>query len=371
MYTLVIGDYDHQKMGFLMEDSRLVETVNVSGDSILGNIYTARVVKIVKTIEAAFLDAGLGDTFYYSLKDNEKRHIFVRHMSNTDKVCEGDILLVQVAREAVKTKKAEASANIEFIGKNVVINRLGVIGVSKKTHDSSKREALKNIVEDVFKEQHIDDECVGAVLRTGAAEEKSEIIKEETIKLLCKQRTVIEDSRNRAAGELIYKNSDLFGNAIEEIKNRFPEEELKIIEEDDAIVKLDIDTKLSKLMKRVVNLPNGGCLYVDMTEAMTVIDVNSGRAVSGKDKEKSFLKINTEAMDMIGRLLRVRNLSGMIIIDFISMKDPESYRVLINHIKEVISKDPVKTVYVDTTGLGLVELTRQKKARPLHEILRG
>ena len=110
---------------------------------------------------------------------------------------------------------------------------------------------------------------------------------------------------------------------------------------------------------------------MDMTEAMTVIDVNSGRAVSGKDKEKSFLKINTEAMDMIGRLLRVRNLSGMIIIDFISMKDPESYRVLINHIKEVISKDPVKTVYVDTTGLGLVELTRQKKARPLHEILRG
>ena len=159
-------------------------------------------------------------------------------------------------------------------------------------------------------------------------------------------------------------------NSVEEIKRRFPEGGLNIIEDDDAIDKLDIDTKLMKLMKRVVNLPNGGCLYVDTTEAMTVIDVNSGKAISGKDKERSFLKINMEAADMIARVLKVRNLSGMVIIDFISMKDPESYRTLIGHIKEVISKDPVRTVYVDTTGLGLVELTRQKKARPLHELLR-
>ena len=374
MNTLVIGRYENLKMGFLLEDSRLVETINCSGDSILGNVYTARVVKIVKNIDAAFLDAGLGDTLYYSLKDNEKRHIFLRHMANTDKVCEGDVLLVQIARDPVKTKKAEASANIEFTGKNVVINRLGVIGVSKKIDASSKRDELKNLVEDIFekekKENELWDECSGAVVRTGAATESEEDIREETIKLLCKQKDIIAASTNRNAGVLIYENADKFMNSVEEIKRRFPEGGLNIIEDDDAIDKLDIDTKLMKLMKRVVNLPNGGCLYVDTTEAMTVIDVNSGKAISGKDKERSFLKINMEAADMIARVLKVRNLSGMVIIDFISMKDPESYRTLIGHIKDVISKDPVRTVYVDTTGLGLVELTRQKKARPLHELLR-
>ena len=207
-------------------------------------------------------------------------------------------------------------------------------------------------------------------MRTGAVTESEEDIREETIKLLCKQKDIIAASTNRNAGVLIYENADKFMNSVEEIKRRFPEGGLNIIEDDDAIDKLDIDTKLMKLMKRVVNLPNGGCLYVDTTEAMTVIDVNSGRAISGKDKERSFLKINMEAADMIARVLKVRNLSGMVIIDFISMKDPESYRTLIGHIKEVISKDPVRTVYVDTTGLGLVELTRQKKARPLHELLR-
>ena len=374
MNTLVIGKYENLKMGFLLDDARLMETVNVAGDSILGNVYTARVVKIVKTIDAAFLDAGIGDTFYYSLKDNENKHIFLRHMSNTDKVCEGDVLLVQISREPVKTKKAEATSNIEFSGRYVVVNRLGVIGVSKKIEGSAKRDELKKSVEEIFREEKknigLEDACVGAVVRTDAADVSPDEIRKETIKILCKLKKILDDSANHNAGVLVYQNSEIFENAIEEIKNRFSEGELRVMEDDEAIVTMDIDTKLRKLMKRVVMLPNGGCLYVDCTEAMTVIDVNSGKAVQGKDKEKSFLKINMEAADMIARVLKVRNLSGMIIVDFISMKDPESYKILINHIKEVVGKDPVRTVYVDTTGLGLVELTRQKKSRPLHELLR-
>jgi Ribonucleases G and E len=328
----------------------------------------------VKNIDAAFLDAGIGDMLYYSLKDNENRHIFIRQTSRTGNVCEGDILLVQICREPVKTKKAEATADIEFAGKYVVVNRLGVIGVSKKIESSEKREAFKKILEEVIETETeksgLSDPCLGAVVRTGAAEATEEDLCKETIILLCKLNKAFTDSKHKRYGTIIYQNNDVMSEAINEIKNRYGGE-IEIIENDDAIYTYDIDTKMSKLMRRVVYLRSGACLYVDNTEAMTVIDVNSGKAVSGTDKERSFLKINLEAADMIARLLRVRNLSGMILIDFISMKEPENYRTLITHIKEIVSKDPVKTVYVDTTGLGLVELTRQKKSRPLHELLRG
>ena len=374
MNKLIIGNYKNTRIGFLLEDRNLVETISLSDDSILGNVYTARVVKIVKNIDAAFLDIGTGDTLYYSLKDNENRHIFIKHTANTDKVCEGDIILVQVEREQVKTKKAEATANIEFVGKNLILNRLGVIGISKKI-DYNLRDPLKRKVEKIIKEEKtkigLEDTAVGAVIRTEAVDSSIEEIQEETITLLCKLNDIMASSKHSNVASLVYQNADLVSGAISEISKRYSHEDLEVIEDDEALITFDIDTKLSKLMKRVVYLNSGAWLNVDLTEAMTVIDVNSGKAISGKDKEKNFLKINMEAADMIGRLLRVRNLSGMIIIDFISMKEPESYRTLIEHIKEVVGKDSTRTVYVDTTGLGLVELTRQKKSRPLHEVLKG
>ncbi len=374
MNRLIIGNYKNTRIGFLLEEGQLVETVSLSDESILGNVYTARVIKIVKSIDAAFLDIGTGDTLYYSLKDNENRHIFIKHTANTDKVCEGDIILVQVEREQVKTKKAEATANIEFVGKNIILNRLGVIGISKKI-DSGLRDPLKRKVEKIVKEEKtkigLEDKAVGAVIRTDAVDSSIEEIQKETITLLCKLNYIMESSKYSNVVSLVYRNSDLVSGAISEISKRYSEDNLEVIEDDEALITFDIDTKLSKLMKRIVYLNSGAWLNVDLTEAMTVIDVNSGKAISGKDKEKSFLKINMEAADMIGRLLRVRNLSGMIIIDFISMKDPESYRTLIDHIRKVVGKDSTRTVYVDTTGLGLVELTRQKKSRPLHEVLKG
>ena len=374
MNRLIIGNYKNTRIGFLLEEGQLVETVSLSDESILGNVYTARVVKIVKSIDAAFLDIGTGDTLYYSLKDNENRHIFIKHTANTDKVCEGDIILVQVEREQVKTKKAEATANIEFVGKNIILNRLGVIGISKKI-DSGLRDPLKRKVEKIVKEEKkkigLEDKAVGAVIRTDAVDSSIEEIQKETITLLCKLNDIMESSKYSNVVSLVYRNCDLVSGTISEISKRYSENDLEVIEDDEALITFDIDTKLSKLMKRIVYLNSGAWLNVDLTEAMTVIDVNSGKAISGKDKEKSFLKINMEAADMIGRLLRVRNLSGMIIIDFISMKEAESYRTLIDHIRKVVGKDSTRTVYVDTTGLGLVELTRQKKSRPLHEVLKG
>ncbi len=375
MTKLIIGNYKNKKLGFILEDGKLVETVSLSEDSTLGNIYTARVAKVVSNIDAAFLDAGIGDTLYYSLKDNEGKHIFIRHTANTDKVCEGDILLIQIAREQVKTKKAEATANFEFVGNNIVLNRSGVIGASKRIEDNAKREALKKELETIFSEEvpkiGLADKFIGAVIRTDAESVSFEDLREETIKLLCKLNESLDLSKHSVSCALIYKNETNVSNSISEISKRYRSDDFEVIENDEALISYNIDTKLSKFMKKVVYLKSGAWLNVDLTEAMTVIDVNSGKALSVKDKQQNFLKINMEAADMIGRLLRVRNLSGIIIIDFINMKDAENYKILIEHIKKVISRDSTRTVYIDTTGLGLIELTRQKKSKPLHEVLKG
>ncbi len=371
MYNFVVGKFNDLKMGFLLEDRNLIEAVNLSGNSLIGNIYTARVEKIVNNIEAAFLDAGLGDTLYYSIKDNADRNIYIRHTAKADKLCEGDIILVQICRDAVKNKKAEATADITFNGEYVVLNRRSVVGVSKKIDDNDRKEELREIVEKCIDSGSSDnmDNKIGAIVRTRAKDIDNEIIKEETIKLLCELNGVITRCRFETSGKLLYSDNNSADYKIREICNRFPENDFRLIEDDDAILTFDIDTKLSKLMQRIVYLKSGGCIYIDSTEAMTVIDVNSGKAIKGKDKEKSSLKLNMEAVDMICRILRVRNLSGIIIIDFINMVSPDSYRELIAYIKDVISRDPVKTTYVDTTGLGLVELTRQKEEKPLSEIL--
>lgn len=375
MTKLIIGNYKNKKLGFILEDGKLVETVSLSEDSTLGNIYTARVAKVVSNIDAAFLDAGTGDTLYYSLKDNEGKHIFIRHTANTDKVCEDDILLIQIAREQVKTKKAEATSNFEFVGNNIVLNRSGVIGASKRIEDNAKREALKKELETIFSEElpkiGLSDKFIGAVIRTDAESVSSEDLREETIKLLCKLNGSLDLSKHSVSGTLIYKNETNVSNSIREISKRYRSDDFEVLENDEALISYNIDTKLSKFMKKVVYLKSGAWLNVDLTEAMTVIDVNSGKAISVKDKQQNFLKINMEAADMIGRLLRVRNLSGIIIIDFINMKDAENYKILVEHIKEVIGRDSTRTVYIDTTGLGLIELTRQKKSKPLHEVLKG
>ena len=165
--------------------------------------------------------------------------------------------------------------------------------------------------------------------------------------------------------KIITDKRDLYDDLTAELSD----DEIDISYYDDEMVALDkvynIETDLKKLFSRTVFLKSGGSLIVEPTEAMTVIDVNSGKAIKGKNAEASYLKINMEAASQIARLLRVRNMSGIIIIDFISMKDPESVKKLTEHMKSELKKDEVKALYVDMTPLGLVEITRKKITKPL------
>ncbi|MBO4863032.1 MAG: ribonuclease E/G [Eubacterium sp.] len=403
----LITNYNSKPTSFLLEDGRLVRACPLYNASIIGNVYTARVVNVVKNINAAFLDAGTGDYLYYSLEDNNGRNIFLKH-GNTNKVCIGDELLVQVSKDPIKTKKGEATSNITLRGDYVIINRSSDVGISSKITDAEVREELKAAVTKVLKEYEsegssgrADSLQAGAIVRTSAKDVPLDTVLKEAETTLCKLNDMIEKAGHSTAKTLIMRAEDDYLQQIKEIivKDKYNKFEVitdieEIFDEINNLIKdadflgtynpeheisvrlfsdnmtdptnvFNLKSLLEKGMARTIHLKSGGSVIVDSAEAMTVIDVNTGKAIKGSNSEKTFLKINMEAAETISRILRLRNISGIIIIDFINLKDPEDIRQMIEHLKMHLKKDEVRVTYVDMTGLGLVELTRQKRSSPL------
>lgn len=388
---LIITEYQNQIMGFLFENNTLYEVHSFDENCTIGNIYVARVENIVENIDAAFLSIDGTESCYYSLKENQKRHI-VLNPKKKDCISEGDLLLVQVSREPAKKKKGEVTANLTLTGKYVVINRTGVVGISSKIKDEEKREELKTLVSETILSNSDDRlQNYGAIVRTESVNASSEEIKKETVKLLCKLNAIIDQARYRKEYSLLEKNGSGYQHLIqnnlvssydsfevvtdiESVYNDLKDDiSCNIVLYQDKLTNLlnvyRIEKQLETALARRVYLKSGAYLVVDVTEALTVIDVNTGKSVHGKNRAEHILKINKEAAQKVSEILRIRNLSGIIIIDFINMESQKDIAELISYLKHEISYDKVKTTFVDLTALGLVELTRKKVRKPLYEII--
>lgn len=390
---LLITECQNLVMGFLYEDNTLFEVHSFDENTILGNIYTARVENVVLTMDAAFLSIDGTENCYYSLKENRDRHIFLNRKKE-NRVSVGDTLLVQVSKEAVKTKRCEVTADLTLSGKYVVVTRNGVVGVSSKIKEHQKRDMLKMTVQEAISDFQADGmheiEHLGVIVRTNAAAAAPDDLKKETIKLLCKLEEVIKRAYFLKEHTLVSKSEKGYIKFIQqELCSRYDSvevitdmeavfQDLKAVSCDvslyqDNMISLrnvyGIEGKLRKLLARRVYLKSGGYLVVDVTEALTVIDVNSGKAVIGRNHQKHILKVNKEAAAKAAEVLRIRNLSGIIIIDFINMESRRDEQELIDYLKNEICHDSVQTSFIDVTPLGLVELTRKKVRKPLHEIL--
>ncbi|MBR6402072.1 MAG: ribonuclease E/G [Eubacterium sp.] len=411
----IITEYKGRRMGFLLEDGRLVRVKFLESNSMVGDIYTAKVVSKVESINAVFLNIGSSDYLYYSLVDDEDKTIFLKH-GKSNRVCIGDEILVQISKDAIKSKKAVATSDIGFRGKYVVVNRTGKIGVSSKITDEEERERLKDVVTPVL--DKYSDIKAGVIIRTSAENVSADEICEELEMLLKKVKDIIDSSAHRMAKELVLKHQDSILRYVEELIYKSRYKKLTIITDDQSeydeihdvlveknselgddgvgftkvtaglynyegidsdrfAVKLfkdemtsldlvfDLETKIIKGFAKHIHLKSGGSIVVEPTEAMTVIDVNTGKAVKGKNVQKTFLKIDKEAAEMIARTIRLRNISGIIVIDFINLTEPEDIKELLDTLKREISRDEIKVNYIDMTPLGLVELTRKKENRPL------
>lgn len=396
---LVITKKDNIIISALFEGKDMVQVSLNSSDEeeILGNIYLGKVKNIIKNINAAFIEIEGGRMCYYSLGENlypimaNEGEYKEENSSLTEvKVKEGDELIVQVVKEDIKTKAPVVSSNLNFTGKYVALTYgKPMVGVSSKITDEKERKRLKDIAKQFQTKEY------GFIIRTNAASISEEKLTQEIRMLIAEYENIRRYGIHRSRFSLIYRtppnyicdlrdsytdnvdefitdDAELYSNMKEYLESYQPEDLEKLRFYQDNLISLanlyGVYDKLSEAVRPMVWLKSGGSLVIQPTEALTVIDVNTGKAVSGKKKvQETFLKVNLEAAKEIARQIRLRNLSGIIIIDFIDMELQKNKELLLEELKDYFRKDPIKTTLVDMTALGLVEITRKKVRKPLHE----
>lgn len=357
--------------------------------SVLDHIYVGYVEKVVSSLNAAFVRIGGGQKCYLPL-DDLKCPVYVRRQSQKRPISEGDELLVQVTRDAVKTKDAIVSTKLTIHGAYCLLTTANTrLGVSKKLSAERSKELLS-----LARELCADHEKkgYGLVLRTNAAEQERGALADDIAETVLQYETLCAVGIHRKQGELVCRS--LPGYLLRLKSHKLTEIEKIYTDQDDlyqetaamlpqlaasglleryadSAVSLatlyGLNAGLERLLGVKVWLPSGANIIIESLETLTVIDVNSGKNLSRKPD--ALFAVNLEAAEEIARQLRLRNISGMILIDFINMKSEEQNKVLIARLKQALKNDHVPANFIDITGLGLVELTRKKVYKSLREIL--
>lgn len=380
---------------YFMEDGEIVE-IHPSplqepegAQALLGNIYIGKVQNIVGNIGAAFVDIG-GISCYYDI--SQVPHAIFTAKAGKKPLCIGDELLVQISREAVKTKAPTVSSNISLTGRYAVLTSGNTrIGVSAK---------LPRTLRDEYKERLQDwkNEEYGVIVRTNARDVPPEAVLQELSQLKHRfqelkrtaatrtcfsclytaARPYLTDLKNvytEGLSEILVEGRGLYEEVLEYSRREQPEFVEKLRLYDDPLLSLGklYSTRivLEQALKERVWLKHGGYLIIQPTEALTVVDVNSGKCVSKKSRPGAFLQMNLEAAQEIAKQIRLRNLSGIIVVDFINLEKAEDMQLLLREFRKALSRDPIQTALIDVTALQLVEVTRKKIRKPLHECRRN
>lgn len=387
MKQFVFTEWNKKKLGILFEDGKAMEIRCYEADSILGNVYRARVSNLSPNINAAFVDIKKGESCYLSMDDYHGEKLKV-----------GDLVTVQVVRDKIKTKRYAVTTDISLQGDYAVTTLFAPVGVSSKITDSVRKKELKTLMQNlliaeqdaqfylaegnVAEIERIKKLTLGGIIRTQAEHAEDAAITREIEGQARLLYSIMKKSEYATQYTCLYHTEVEY---IKDIRRMHALQDVEIVtdipEVTEAISEIPLYTDeytltlryslaslLEKTLSKRAYLKSGAYLVIEPTEAMTVIDVNSGKSIKGKNAEEQFLKINIEAAKEIARQLRLRNISGIVMIDFINMKEESHNHELMKNLAEYVRTDPVRTTVVDMTKLGLVELTRQKGKRALHEV---
>lgn len=387
MKQFVFTEWNKKKLGILFEDGKAMEIRCYEADSILGNVYRARVSNLSPNINAAFVDIKKGESCYLSMDDYHGEKLKV-----------GDLVTVQVVRDKIKTKRYAVTTDISLQGDYAVTTLFAPVGVSSKITDSARKKELKTLMQNlliaeqdaqfylaegnVAEIERIKKLTLGGIIRTQAEHAEDAAITREIEGQARLLYSIMKKSEYATQYTCLYHTEVEY---IKDIRRMHALQDVEIVtdipEVTEAISEIPLYTDeytltlryslaslLEKTLSKRAYLKSGAYLVIEPTEAMTVIDVNSGKSIKGKNAEEQFLKINIEAAKEIARQLRLRNISGIVMIDFINMKEESHNHELMKNLAEYVRTDPVRTTVVDMTKLGLVELTRQKGKRALHEV---
>lgn len=350
----------------------------------LHNIYLGRVDHIVKNIDAAFVRYKDDEIGYLPLKSILPVCVLNRKPGEGDSVKAGDEVVVQVEVEKIKSKKPKLTTYLSLSGKYTVLTlgRKGV-GASLKLDDNIRKTLIEDVKED-FNKMSFDSSSefhgtsFGIIVRTNAADingDKNKTILDDASECIKLMSQILSLGRSRTEGSLLYsKEQSLYGEG-DDITAPYIDKAkafLKTRGITDPVIVTDtgihgINSKIQDLRSNKVWLKSGAYLIIEQLESFNAIDVNTGKAISGKKDISK--KVNIEAAQEIMRQIRLRNLSGMILIDFINMKNDDDYDELIELVKNLARQDYIHTEFIDVTGLGIMELTRNKNDKSLKELL--
>ncbi len=395
MQEIIINvDEDKNKIVALMENGKLVEKYDeVSGQNRLeGNIYIGKVENVLYGMQAAFVNIGEEKNTFMHIRDvmprvsNEtgnKNEMLSKH-DIKNYIKQGMPVLVQVKRDSTNKKGARVSTHISMPGRFVVIMpNTEFITVSQKIEDQEEKERLKNIVKENLPKGY------GAIIRTSAYGKEEDLIKKDINKIVeeltCinKEFSDVKLKKDKFKTKLLHKNDgiinklliDIIDQGIEKVwtnnsevykeveklvKDTGNSEKVKVeLKTEDLLTMYDLDDQMEKAINRKVWLKCGGFITIDKTEALTAIDVNSGKYIGGKDLEQTVFTVNKEASIEIAKQIRLRDIGGIIIIDYIDMERQESKDKITEILKDSLKKDRSKTQVIGFTPLNLLEMTRK------------
>ena len=378
---IVIAERDN--IAAVIENGKVAEFYVHRGEIILGDVYLAQVENILPSIEAAFVNVGSDKMGFLHAQDVMGKGAL------QDKLKPKQKLVVQVVKEPVGHKGPRVTTEISLPGRFLVLmpNEPG-INVSKKITSTKERARLKSIL------NLLKPVGVGVIVRTEAEGQTEADIQEDLEILLEKWNNIITSAESMTPPSLLYRDQDLLYRVIREACN----EETQEIVVDTAfalnrvqnilqnwhmnkninvtlykgseplLVAMDIHKEIKAALQMKVNLPSGGYLFIQTTEALTVIDVNSGKFTNSATQDETILKTNIEAVHEIARQLRLRNIGGMIIIDFIDMTSRVDKLAMMEELELAIEADKAKPQVGQLSDLGLVEMTRHRQGQALSEI---
>lgn len=360
----------------------------------IGDIFVAKVMNVAGNIQAVFIDYQKGKHGYLPIDKTGLPILLNRDYDG--KLKAGDELLVQLEKEAVRSKEPVFTSNLSIAGKYCVITSGNKCkGVSKKCAKTAREQLIKAIPDDID---------YGIIVRTNAVEllsdedSRVELLEQECrylsrqmdallndgIHRTCYSRvwqspapylTALRDVRNISYSRIVTDDADLHDALSAFLRTASPEMLDKLVLYTDSSYPLNklysIETKLKELLSPKVWLKSGAYLVIEKTEAMYVIDVNSGKSISKKSNAEYILAVNTEAAKEIMYQLRLRNLTGIILVDFINMENPDDKEELLQELRHLAKLDMIQTTVVDMTALHLVEITRQKNLKSLAEQLQS
>ena len=387
MTELLIKEQDDKREIALVENGKLIEYYEEDNEQHRkeGNIYIAIVKDIVKGMQSAFLDIGTEKNSFIHLKDilpkvDETKETIKESIDISNVVKKGDKLLVQVKKDSNEKKGARVSTHINLPGKYIALMpNSDIITVSQKIEDKEEQKRLIKIVKENLSKGN------GAIIRTSAKGKEKEII-EDINKIEKKWNKIINMSINpeKDAPQILYRSEniteriliDLAGKEIDKItvssKNMMKEIEnikkenieyknikIELQNGENIFENYEIEKQIEKMQNRKIWLKCGGFITIDKTEALTAIDVNTGKYTGNQNLEQTVYKVNKEATIEIARQLKLRDIGGIIIIDYIDMKNERNKKEIEELLKKELKKDRTKTQVEGFTKLDLMELTRK------------